>query len=46
MGVCPVLGDYLAEDTVARHATEQVAADLLDLASQVPKKKRRRALSV
>ncbi len=46
MGVYPVLGDYLAEDTVARHETGQVAADLLELASQVPKKKRRRALSV
>lgn len=46
MGVCPVLGDYLAEDNVARHATERVAADLLALAIQVPKKKRRPALSV
>jgi len=41
MGVSPVLGDYLAEDNVARHATERVAADLLALASQAPKKKRR-----
>lgn len=46
MGVCPVLGDYLLEDNVARHATEQVAADLLALATQVPKKKRRPSLSV
>ncbi len=25
MGVCPVLGDYLSEDNVARHATDRVA---------------------
>lgn len=31
MGVCPVLGDYLREDGVARHATEQVALDVLQL---------------
>jgi len=31
MGVCPVQGDYLREDGVARHATDQVAADLLQL---------------
>ena len=41
MGVCPVLGDYLAEDNVARHATDRVAADLLELAIQAPKKKPR-----
>jgi len=29
--VCPVLGDYLYEDNVARHNTHQVAADLLEL---------------
>jgi uncharacterized cofD-like protein len=36
MGVCPVLGDYLFEDGVARHATDKVAKDLLDLAIQTP----------
>jgi uncharacterized cofD-like protein len=46
MGVCPVLGDYLAEDNVARHATDRVAIDLLELASQAPKKKRWRASPV
>jgi len=34
LGVCPVLGDYLAPGLVARHATDRVAADLLHLASQ------------
>jgi uncharacterized cofD-like protein len=34
LGVIPVLGDYLEEDTVARHATDQVARDLLQLATQ------------
>jgi len=34
MGVCPVLGDYLYEDSVARHATDHVAKDLIELASQ------------
>jgi uncharacterized cofD-like protein len=46
MGVCPVLGDYLSEDTVARHATDRVAADLLELASQAPRKKPQRLSSV
>lgn len=36
LGVCPVLGDYLFEDGVARHDTHQLAKDLLDLASQQP----------
>src|SRR5438874_12335987 len=36
LGVCPVLGDYLDEGDVARHATDQVARDLLKLASQAP----------
>ncbi len=31
MGVCPVLGDYLFEDGVARHDTHRVAKDLLEL---------------
>ena len=46
MGVCPVLGDYLSEDTVARHATERVAMDLLALTSQAPEAKRQRSSSV
>jgi uncharacterized cofD-like protein len=39
IGVCPVLGDYLFEDVVARHATDKVAQDLLDLAVQAPSEK-------
>jgi len=34
LGVCPVMGDYLAPGPVARHATDRVANDLLQLASQ------------
>ena len=34
LGVCPVLGDYLYEDNVARHNTERVAEDLLQVATQ------------
>ncbi len=36
LGVCPVLGDYLDEGEVARHATDRVAKDLMSLMSQVP----------
>jgi uncharacterized cofD-like protein len=36
MGVCPVLGDYLADGEVARHDTGQVAKDLMELALQAP----------
>ncbi len=36
LGVCPVLGDYLFEDGVARHDTDQLAKDLLDLVTQAP----------
>ena len=36
MSVCPVLGDYLFEDAVARHDTDRVAKDVLELATQVP----------
>jgi uncharacterized cofD-like protein len=39
MGVCPVLGDYLFEDGVARHDTTRLARDLLDLTIQAPSKK-------
>ena len=34
LGCCPVLGDYLEEGGVARHATDVVPRDLLDLALQ------------
>ena len=34
LGCCPVLGDYLEEGGVARHATDIVASDLLNLAVQ------------
>ncbi len=37
LGVCPVLGDYLEEGTVARHATDQVAHDLITLMAKSPK---------
>lgn len=43
LGVCPVLGDYLFEDNVARHDTDQLAKDLLDLVSQSPSESRDRA---
>jgi hypothetical protein len=36
MGVCPVLGDYVYEDGVARHNTDRLAADLLELVVQAP----------
>jgi len=36
LGVCPVLGDYLEEGAVARHATDQVAHDLMALMAQTP----------
>ena len=36
LGVCPLLGDYLDEGAVARHATERVAQDLMMLMSQTP----------
>jgi len=41
MGVCPVLGDYLEEAGVARHATDAVARDLLQVAQQALLSKRR-----
>ena len=43
LGVCPVLGDYLFQDGVARHDTDQVAKDLLDLVIQAPSESRTRA---
>jgi uncharacterized cofD-like protein len=36
LGVCPVLGDYLDEGDVARHATDRVAHDLMALMAQTP----------
>jgi uncharacterized cofD-like protein len=39
LGVCPVLGDYLDEGTVARHATDRVAHDLMALMTQAPERK-------
>ncbi len=38
MGVCPVLGDYLDEGEVARHATGRVASDLMTLLAQAPQR--------
>jgi uncharacterized cofD-like protein len=32
LGVCPLLGDYLDEGEVARHATDRIARDLMELA--------------
>jgi hypothetical protein len=36
LGVCPVLGDYLEEGDVARHAYDEVARDLIQLATGAP----------
>ena len=36
LGVIPVLGEYLEPGMVARHRTQQVAADLMELATQAP----------
>jgi uncharacterized cofD-like protein len=36
LNVCPVLGDYLEEGKVARHATDRVAHDLMALMAQAP----------
>lgn len=44
LGCCPVLGDYLDEGAVARHATNIVARDLLDLAVQATGSVRKRTL--
>jgi uncharacterized cofD-like protein len=40
LGVCPVLGDYLDEGEVARHATDRIAHDLLELAVRARSDKR------
>ena len=44
LGCCPVLGDYLEEGTVARHATNAVARDLLELALQASGSPRKSSL--
>ena len=44
LGCCPVLGDYLEEAGVARHATEVVARDVLEIATQAPGTSRKSAL--
>ncbi len=36
LGVIPVLGDYLDEGMVARHKTDRIATDLMELATQAP----------
>jgi uncharacterized cofD-like protein len=45
LGCCPVLGDYLEEDGVARHATSTVARDLLELATQAVGSARKAAMA-
>ena len=45
IGCCPVLGDYLDETGPARHATETVARDVLDIANQAPTPPRKAALN-
>ncbi|PYX48790.1 MAG: hypothetical protein DMG79_10930 [Acidobacteria bacterium] len=37
LGVVPILGDYLDEGGVARHNTERVARDLMQLAAEHPR---------
>jgi uncharacterized cofD-like protein len=44
LGCCPVLGDYLEEGTVVRHATHAVARDLLELAVQASGSARKSSL--
>jgi hypothetical protein len=36
LGVCPVLGEYLEEGAVARHATDRAAHDLMAMMAQAP----------
>lgn len=38
LGVCPVLGDYLEEGLVARHATDRVAHDLMAFMARAPER--------
>lgn len=44
LGCCPVLGDYLEEAEAARHATDMVARDLLEIATQASGSPRKSAL--
>ena len=37
LGVIPVQGDYLDQGMVARHATDRIATDLMELAIQAPR---------
>jgi len=41
LGVIPILGDYLEEAGVARHNTARVAQDLMELATQHPRREHR-----
>jgi uncharacterized cofD-like protein len=45
LGCCPVLGDYLDESGPARHATDAVARDVLEIATQAPATPRKPALN-
>jgi uncharacterized cofD-like protein len=38
LSVCPVMGDYLDEGEVARHATDRIAHDLMALMAQSPER--------
>lgn len=38
LGVRPILGDYLEEGVVARHATDRVAQDVMALMAQAPER--------
>jgi uncharacterized cofD-like protein len=38
LSVCPVMGDYLDEGEVARHATDHIAHDLMALMAQSPER--------
>jgi uncharacterized cofD-like protein len=42
LGVCPVLGNYLEEGDVARHDYDEVAGDLVQLATGAPSSRRAR----
>ena len=45
MGVRPLLGDYLDEGTTARHATDRIARDLLNLATRAVAERKAAALA-
>jgi uncharacterized cofD-like protein len=46
MGVCPVIGDYLEEAGVARHATDVVARDVLEVAQNATASRHKVSASV